>query len=407
MLLFWVCAALLTAGAVLALARPLVTAARAGAASAAASDGQAPRNAAPESAANIAVYRDQLTEIENDKARGLISEAEAEAARIEVARRLLASAEQGDGAQAPAGRDVKDRRSGERAFMTVAGAVPALALAFYLALGSPGMPGRPIAERLAKAPTAASGVEELVARVEARLRTNPTDGEGWDVIAPVYLRMERFQDAAEAYRRALDILGESPRRLSGFAESTVLANDGIVAEPARKAYERLLELEPGRVEARFGLALAKEQEGDLDAAEAIYLKLIEEAPSGAPWRQFIGERIDAIAAKRGEPTKAPAAGDRGVAQGPAPGPAEVAAVAGLPEQQRRQVVVQMVQSLEARLKVNGKDQDGWQRLIRSWSVLGETTKAEAALAEARKALAGDAKAIAEINAFARALGLKS
>jgi cytochrome c-type biogenesis protein CcmH len=80
---------------------------------------------------------------------------------------------------------------------------------------------------------------------------------------------------------------------------------------------------------------------------------------------------------------------------------------GLPEQQRRQVIVQMVESLEARLKVDSRDQDGWQRLIRSWSVLGETAKAEAALAQARKALAGDAKAITELNAFARGLGLKS
>ena len=413
MLLFWVCAALLTAGAVLALTRPLLAAARASATEPVST---------PDSRANVAVYRDQLAEIENDKARGLISEAEAEAARIEIARRLLASAGQEDGShgtRASAVPAVKDRSSGEFAFMAVSAAVPVLALAFYLALGSPGMPGRPLSERLAKAPTAASGVEELVARVEARLRTNPTDGEGWDVIAPVYLRMERFQDAAEAYRRALDILGESPRRLSGFAESTVLANDGIVAEPARKAYERLLELEPGRVEARFGLALAKEQEGDIDAAEAVYLKLIEEAPIGAPWRQFIGERIDAIAAKRGNAPKAnPAAGQEpvpattvdpaaGLTPGNVPGPAEVAAITGLPDDQRRQVIVQMVENLEARLKVNGKDQDGWQRLVRSWSILGERAKAEAALVEARKALAGDPKAIAEINAFARGLGLKS
>src|SRR5262249_30652947 len=153
---------------------------------------------------------------------------------------------------------------------------------------------------LAQPPTLAAGVEELVARVEARLRTNPGDGQGWDVIAPVYLRLERFRDAAEAFRRAIDLNGESPRRLSSLAESTVLANDGIVTGPARKADQRLLELEPGRMEARFGLALAKEQDGDFEEAEAAYRTLMEDAPEHAPWRQFITERLEAIAARRGE-----------------------------------------------------------------------------------------------------------
>ncbi len=393
MLVFWVCAALLTAGVVLALTRPLVIGAR--------ESGQAP--AATDADANVAIYRDQLAEIENDKARGLLNEAEAEAARIEIARRLLAAAGPVDATRAAPVAATAQRTGSERAFFAVACAIPAVALGLYLAFGSPGVPGRPIAERLARAPTANTDVEELVARVEAQLRANPSDGQGWEVIAPVYLRFERFSDSAHAYQRALDLLGESPRRLSGLAESTVLANDGVVTETARKAYVRLLELEPNRAEAHFGLALAKEQDGDLDAADAVYHKLLEEAPIGAPWRQFIGERIDAIAARRAGPEKpAPQQG-----AGLNPGPAEVAAISGLPDQQRRDVILGMVEGLAAKLKANARDPDGWQRLIRSWAVLGENAKAEAALGEARKALAGDAKALGEINAFAKSLGLKS
>lgn len=396
MLLFWVCAALLTAGVVLALTRPFVAGARErGHVSPAATDADA----------NVAIYRDQLAEIENDKARGLLNEAEAEAARIEIARRLLATAGSHEAASRPPDAPATARNGSERAFFAVACAIPAVALGLYLALGSPGAPGRPIAERLARAPTASTDVEELVARVEAQLRANPSDGQGWDVIAPVYLRFERFQDSAHAYQRALDLLGESARRLSGLAESTVLANDGVVTETARKAYVRLLELEPNRVEAHFGLALAKEQDGDLDAADAVYHKLLEEAPIGAPWRQFIGERIDAVAARRAGSGPEKPKPQQGTS--PKPGPAEVAAVTGLPEQQRRDVILGMVEGLAAKLKANGRDPDGWQRLIRSWAVLGENAKAEAALGEARKALAGDAKALGEIDAFAKSLGLKS
>lgn len=396
MLLFWVCASVLTAAVVLALTRPLVAAARSG--TRIAETGGAD--------ANVAVYRDQLAEIDADKARGLVSEAEAEAARIEVARRLIASAGPAESTgRAHPNSDVEppDSHPAERMFWAVAGSVPAVALGLYLTFGSPGLPGLPFAQRLATAPTAATGVDELIARVEARLRTNPTDGEGWDVIAPVYLRLERFHEAADAWRRALDLLGETPRRLSGYAESTVLANDGIVTEPARKAYERLLVLDPSRFDARFGIALAREQEGDIDTAEAMYHKLIEEAPVGAPWRQFVGERIDAIEARRGGGGK----GQDDAQKGPRPGAAETAAISGLPEDQRRQVILGMVESLAARLKANGRDADGWQRLIRSWSVLGDKAKAEAVLGEALKALAGDAKAQAEMEAFARSIGLKS
>src|SRR5207247_718880 len=100
---------------------------------------------------------------------------------------------------------------------------------------------------------------ELVAKVEARLREHPEDSEGWDVIAPVYLRLGRFHDAAGAFDRASRLKGESVKRLAGFAEASVLGADGVVTEEARLACEKILALEPGRADVRFWLALAKEQ----------------------------------------------------------------------------------------------------------------------------------------------------
>ncbi len=384
MVLFWIMAALLSAITVLAVVRPLLRRADA-----------VTEQATSRVAADVAVYQDRIAEIETELSRGLITEAEAEAARIEISRRLLASGAnqtrtieaKGDVAAAKPGA------SGERAFMIVACAIPAIALGVYTYLGSPALPGRPIAERLATAPSPGADVDELIARVEARLRADPRDGQGWDVLAPVYLRLERFQEAADAFQRAIDTLGESPRRLSGLAESTVMANDGVVTETARKAYQRILELEPGRPDAVFGLALAKEQEGDLDQAEAEYRKLAQDTPPQAPWRAILMERLEAIAQRRG---------------GGAPPEQQAAdAIAGLPEAQRRQMIQQMVDGLAERLKADGRDIEGWQKLLRSWTVLGDPAKAEAALADARKALADDEKALSQLNAFAKALGLKS
>ncbi len=382
MLTFWILAAILSVITVLAVVRPLLQRA------------EAPlEQPAPRAAADIAVYKERIGEIDAELARGLITGDEAEAARIEIARRLLASsAAEAHAGNAAAKDGPSSRTTAERTFMIVACAVPVIALGFYAFLGSPALPGQPVAGRLAKAPGPGADVEELVARVEARLRADPRDGQGWEVLAPVYLRLERYQEAADAFQRAIDTLGETTRRLSGLAESNVMANDGIVTETARKAYQRILDLEPGRPDALFGLALAREQEGDLEGAEAAYRKLAQETPPQAPWRAFLMERLEVIAERRGVASKPEEPTD---------------AIAGLPEGQRRQVIQQMVEGLAERLKTNGRDLDGWQKLMRSWTVLGDTAKAEAALLEARKAMAGDDKALGALDAFAKGLGLKS
>src|SRR5690606_19035092 len=132
-------------------------------------------------------------------------------------------------------------RSARIAFTSAAILVPAFSLGLYLALGSPGLPGQPHAERVS-APLEKATIDDLVVKVEERLRAHPEDGQGWDVIAPVYLRQGRFAEAAQAFQRASRLLGESPRRLAGYGEATVFANNGIVTEEARRAFERWAEL---------------------------------------------------------------------------------------------------------------------------------------------------------------------
>src|SRR5690349_12354142 len=125
------------------------------------------------SGSDVEVYRDQLDEIERDRATGLIGEPEAVAARVEVSRRLLAAAD------APAATPVA-AASGRRRAVAVAALVllPLGAAGVYLALGSPNLPGEPLAARR-EAPGQQS-VPELVARIEAHLEQNPEDGRGWE-----------------------------------------------------------------------------------------------------------------------------------------------------------------------------------------------------------------------------------
>jgi cytochrome c-type biogenesis protein CcmH len=368
-MLLWLGFAVLSAAVAGALLRPLFSGAR--------HDGSAKPS-------DMAVYRDQLTEIEADRERGLISSSEAESARTEIARRLLSAAEKhapgtADGTQGTLRRQVRD---------ATAVLVPLAAIALYLNLGSPGLPQRPFVAPGAK-PLEMATREELVAMVEQRLRSHPEDGKGWDVIAPIYVNQGRFAEAADAYKRAIALLGETPARLKGQAEATILVNNGLVTEEARKMFERVLELEPGSGEARFALALAKEQDGKLAEAADEYRRILDTAPADARWKAALEVRLARLVRGGGTPT------------------AEAAEAASMSKDQRDAFILAMVERLAARLKTNGNDLAGWQQLVRSYKVLGREADASAALGEARRQFKDDAKALGNLDAFAKSIGMGS
>jgi cytochrome c-type biogenesis protein CcmH len=239
---------------------------------------------------------------------------------------------------------------------------------------------------------------DLVAKVEARLREHPEEGEGWDVIAPVYLRLGRYRDAADAFARAARLKGESVKRLAGLAEASVLAADGVVTEEARVAYERILRLEPGRAEARFWLALAKEQDGKLGEAVAEYKALLVESAAAAPWRSALEQRIAGVSQRLPGATMPASAG---------PTAEDVAAAEKMSADDRARMIAGMVEGLAQRLKRDGRDLAGWRRLVNAYVVLGRKDDALTALADARKSFGGDEKALAELAALAERLGLGS
>jgi cytochrome c-type biogenesis protein CcmH len=347
-------------------------------------------------AGTLAVYRHQLDEIEAERSRGLVDDKDAADARVEISRRLLASADRVE--QPPHATPLPESRRTAVALVTAA-AIPILTLALYLTHGSPGLPSFPVAAR-AQLPLERAQVGDLIAKVEARLREHPEDGDGWDVIAPIYYKLERFRDAANAYAHAVRLKGESVRRLAGFAESTVFAADGIVTEEARAAYEKILAIEPGRPEPRFWLALAKEQDGKLATALAEYQALLSNAPGDAPWRAAVESRAADVARRLAD-------GDKAAPRPPGPSAADVAAAEKLAPQDRANMIAGMVAGLAERLKHDGRDLAGWQRLINAYAVLGRGQDARAALAEARKNFPADAAAQAALAQLAKSLGLDS
>jgi len=326
-------------------------------------------------------YKAELEEIRRDVERGLLLQSEAESARAEAARRLIAASS--GVRQAPPPAAPRNRLA---AAMLIAIGLPAIAFPLYALLGQPQLPDEPLASR--KAATETTGeIESAVAAVEARLIAKPDDGKGWAVIAPVYMRLERYADAAHAYSEALRLLGEDPMRRAAYGEALVAAAGGVVTDEAREAFDRALAEQPGQPQARFYLALGAEQDGRTADAIRAYESLLADSPPNAQWRTAVNARLAAL---KGESALSEASAG--------------ASAASIPEAQRP-MIEGMVNRLATRLASNGGNVGEWSRLIRAYAVLRQADKAKAALADARKALGPDANAVASLDALARDLGL--
>jgi cytochrome c-type biogenesis protein CcmH len=335
------------------------------------------------------VYQDQLREIDRDHAAGLIGEAEAATARIEISRRLLAAAAtEAQDSAAPAARAVWQHRIAAIAALAV---MPAIALGLYLKLGSPDVPGQSAFSR-GDLPPGHQSVADLVSQVEAHLAREPDDGAGWEVIAPVYLRMGRFDDAVIARRKAIALRGDTAQRESDLGEALVAAADGVVTAEAKQAFRTAVNEDPHDPLARYFLGLADEQDGNTAAAAAKWHALLDEAPPGAPWVNFVRAALSRVAA-------APQA-----ANGPTA--ADTSAADAMTEGQRTAMIRGMVQRLADRLHADGGDVEGWLRLVRAYTVLGDRDKAKGAAADARRALLDHPDAIKRVDDLVKGLGLE-
>jgi cytochrome c-type biogenesis protein CcmH len=330
------------------------------------------------------VYRDQLAEIDRDVGAGLIGSAEAEAARVEIGRRLLAAA---DGARDPlVASNTRLRRTA--ALVALVG-LPVVAVALYLPLGSPLLRDFPLAERT-RTPDATQPLGNLVAQVEAHLEKNPTDGRGWNVLAPVLTRLGRYDEAVRAYRNSIAYNGDSSERRADLGEALAAAAGGVVTSDAKAEFERAVALNADEVKASYFLGLAAEQDGRGDEAASIWRGLLAKAPPDAPWRPLVQAALARV--------------DGGVSAPALPDDA-VAAAKNMTEADRGAMIRGMVERLAVRLKQNGDDVEGWLRLVRAYMVMGDRDKAKGALIDARQAVANDAERLRQLNEGLKDLGL--
>ena len=368
MIVLWIAAALLAAGSAALVMHRAAAAARGG--------------GGPDPA--VAVYRRQLSEIDDLADRGLMGAEERRAARAETGRRLLAQAD----TVSPA----PTRRFTPRTVMLMAGAPALLAVAIYVLIGQPGLPDLPFRARLAhwKANPEQAPPEGLGALLAELARARPTDPEPLIQLARLDLQIGDNAGAVHALRRATIVAPDRADVWATLGEIQILQAGGKVDGQAEATLQRTLKLDPANPTARYYIGRAKLLRGDAAGGLADWRALDAEMPPSDPRRAGLEADI-ASAEKTGQPApiEAPAA----------PQPGQGGGQQGGTQQADTQAMIhQMVDGLAARLKVNPDDPQGWVRLVRAYSVLGDTAKRDAALAQARSRYAGRPDILSQLNA---------
>ncbi|WP_341913578.1 c-type cytochrome biogenesis protein CcmI [Ferrovibrio terrae] len=339
------------------------------------------RQAAGRKAHDVTVYKAQLGEIAEELARGSLTEAEANAARLEIQRRLLRADAAADGAAPQLSRTTT--LAGSLAVLLL---VPVLGGGLYLMLGRPEAAQIDLAQaqqRAAEDAKLRADTERLITQLRDRLSADPNRADGWLLLGRSLLALDRPAEAVTAFDRMVALQPDDVEGYAFRAEALTLAADGAVTPPAQRDFRAVLEREPQHPGARYYLGLARLQEGDTRGAYDDWYGLAAESPADAPWLDLVQSRLRELAPRLGialaqaVPAPKPAAE---VAAGP--NREQVEAAQQMSAEDRTAMVRGMVERLAERLKDNPNDADGWLRLARAREVLGEADAARAALRQA-------------------------
>ncbi len=365
MLLFWIAAALLSAAAV------MVVLGRAGRTTPKAAE-----------APDVLVYRRHLSDLEEQRERGLLDDPGYAAARAEAARRLLAAKAEPDAVPARP----RDRRRDLTVVLACAVVTVLAAAGVYLAVGSPGLADQPYARRL-------TTWEQVVRREPSKLtppeyaalwkeaaRLHPGDPRVWRILGLADSKAGDPADAAEAFEKSVALDPNNAVAWAGLGDSLTELNDGEITADAQQDFAQALKLDPTLVEPALYLGQAAIESGHKDEGLNAWRAVAARWPAGDPRRAALEQEIAAIAAG-GNPN--------------------VATVATAPPDQQAQMIRGMVASLAARLAQHPDDPEGWARLVRSYGVLGDAKAQADALVKARKQFHGRPADLAKIEAAAR------
>ncbi|MEJ2125175.1 MAG: c-type cytochrome biogenesis protein CcmI [Alphaproteobacteria bacterium] len=348
---------------------------------------------------DVEIYKQQLREIDGERERGQISDTEAEAARIEVSRRLLAADKTTK--QSANNTDVSPNRGHQTLTIVTIVVLAGISVSAYLIFGSPGLTSKSAATQ---PQSRVSRVQQMIQQVEKRLREHPEEGAGWEVIAPVYMRMGRFDDAVNAYTKAMKLSGETSDRLANLGEAMTYANKGMVSPKAKELLEKAARKQPAHPKAGFWLGVADEQAGKLAEALDRYKALLKsKLPDNA--KNVVRERVADLSAKLNKSSASKDGKPEGSQKPQAAQKSSASSGSAKFSAEERAMIDNMVKRLAERLKKDGSDLDGWLKLLKSYMVQDRREDALNALKNARIQFKDNKEALGKLDASARSMGL--
>lgn len=359
---------------------------------------------------DIEVFRDQLAEIGREQAEGRLDYAEAEAAKAEISRRILAA----DSSRGGSGRS--DSRQPAAATALIALLIGGTVVA-YLQVGAPGQPARPYAERAderrqqtAQRDSDRMDLGSLATRLKNRLERDPENVQGWQLLARTYMTMGNFRSAIPAYERLIKLDDSIAGVYAAYGEALALAADGSVTPKSRGAFRIALDRDAKEPTARFYMGLADWQAGAHRDAYDAWFALLAESPADAPWTAATRQRLEEASEKLGLdvaalPNPLPGSAPAPDTRPSGPSRDDMAAAEQMAPEDRQEMIRGMVAGLAAKLEENPGNFEGWLRLIRSYAVLGETDKAKAALDKAMSQFANAPFVKRQLQALAGEFGL--
>ena len=331
------------------------------------------------------VYNDQIKEIDRDQAAGAINDPEASVAKQEIQRRLNAAKKLHRVAK-PLSQKFRTL-----VFMCTIGLIIVGSVGLYSQLGNPNL--------FPKVNTAAlpAEVDAMIAKLVARAKANPTDAENWRILGWAQFSTAHYSEAVTAYSKASAIDPANTDYKSAWAEALILETQNTVTPKAQALLAEVLLNNPKDARARFYNAHAHEQSGDQSGALKLWMALLADSPADASWRGAVEQRIAELANATG----------RDVTKSflPAPDANQKAQIQTLPETEQNAMIASMVERLAAKLKDNPKDVEGWINLMRSYQVLKESTKAQAALKNALAVFLNDPASQITLKQAASELGI--
>lgn len=290
MMVFWLIAAGMLVAALAVLARPLLR-------------GRV-SSVADQETQNVQIARERLAELQQELRSGALDQAAFDRARADLETTLAADL--------AAGSEVRTTQpSGRWIGVLVLVAVPALALYLYLSLGSPGaIDGSGTAPMPSDHPDVAQqqdlpSIEQMVSRLAVRLQEQPDDPQGWFMLGRSYLALARYREAAEAFERTQQLVGDEPDVLVAYADALAMQQGGRLSGKPMELIQRALARDPDSATALWLAGMGYRETGQLDKAIQSWQRAKELLPPQADARNEIQSLIDEAAAQGG--TTPPAA----------------------------------------------------------------------------------------------------